>query len=259
MDHLVGTVPSLHFTGVDFLLPLHTMKILPWIAFSALILLACHSRVVDADFATSIYGSVTVSGTDLGADLSYGGTYKASSATFDQMKEDAFYALSRMDHRDNNSRDGASSPTLIIYGTHAFDNTTEPNAITQIVGCEAYFNDTKCSSCGFCRANGLTPGGSSLPPTSVATHNYYFDCQGIVENRICRGVYYRNSDDLDSLDGSCTVEPGAFQGVNSCFEDPPPTPAPTPEPTYETSSAKPMVTLHIAVAIWCAWKVIYLV
>lgn len=206
------------------------MRVLTWYSFS-LAVLVVQNLAGTFGFTSTDYSLEVVQKKDLGSDLKTSdGIYLAAGSPHSKLADEAYFGLSRVDHKDPNDPNG---PELIVYGTHGFDNVTNA-PIKEVVSCEAYYNNVKCSRCAFCFKTSVN-GDSSEPITTVTNYAYRFDCEDIVENRICAGVY-THGDEPDDLGNICTV-PDEWEGVKTCFNDPPtmsptsPTIGPTEGPT----------------------------
>jgi len=148
---------------------------------------------------------------------------------------DADWTLSKVEFRDSGD---TSAPHLVIYGNSVW--TTDGSGASAFPTCEAWFNDTKCASCLLC---GKYVASAEFPWTVLQSigGDVLFDCEGLVDNRVCVGptVVLERDDVSDnnyfSPDEHCYYEEGAFVGVKTCFIDAP-TPAPTPSPTGSASA-----------------------
>jgi hypothetical protein len=156
----------------------------------------------------------------------------------------------------------ADAPKVTIYGSSVFEvDAVESDTTTfTFATCEAYFNDSKCSSCSSCGGYtidfeapwvvGQTDGGGIR-----------FDCGDIVEDRVCEGPDIAIEREVTSapnfyMPGDfCYYDEGEFVGVETCFVDAP-TEAPTMAPT--TSAASPQtIAIDSVLFQMCVATLIY--
>jgi hypothetical protein len=150
------------------------------------------------------------------------------------------------------------APVVTIYGNSVFEvdaveiATARAGTTFEFAICEAYFNDTKCTSCSVC-------GGYTVDfedpwvVGQVKGGGVRFDCGGIVEDRVCEGPTIDIEREQTSAPNYhkpgdvCYYDEGAFVGAKTCFVDAP-TEAPTMAPT--SASSPPTITLGFGSALF---------
>jgi hypothetical protein len=184
--------------------------------YAASLILPLRSSTVGA-FNTGVISSSETG--ILGSDLDqYREEYVINVSVEANFGESATYTLSKKVQYD---LDDLSAANLTLHGTVAFE-TQGDGAVRHMTVCDATFGDTACRSCNHC---GLS---TENPLWTVGSNATKFDCEGIVDDRICAGVSVLDRD-LEPGD-YCYVRENAFDGPTTCFVDAP-TAAPTPSPT----------------------------